>query len=42
MGAASFGFKAYWVNRARMPDEYTEHPPVQAVTDLSALVTQNF
>jgi 2-haloacid dehalogenase len=42
MGAVSFGFKADWVNRARTPDEYIEHPPVRVVTDLSALVTQSF
>jgi 2-haloacid dehalogenase len=37
MGAASFGFRPVWVNRARMPDEYVEHAPVKVVADLSAL-----
>jgi 2-haloacid dehalogenase len=37
MGAASFGFRPLWVNRARMPDEFPEYPPGQSVPDLSAL-----
>ena len=37
MGAASFGFRAAWVNRANMPEEYAERPPVRVVADLSAL-----
>lgn len=37
MGAASFGFKPVWVNRAKNPDEYPDHPPVKAVADLSSL-----
>jgi 2-haloacid dehalogenase len=39
MGAASFGFKCVWVNRANLPDEYSEFPPVMVVRDLSALAT---
>ena len=39
MGAAAFGFRPVWVNRARNPDEYPEHPPVQIVTDLSMLAS---
>jgi 2-haloacid dehalogenase len=39
MGAAAFGFRPLWVNRARLPDEYVEQPPIQIVTDLSALVS---
>jgi len=35
MGAVSFGFRALWVNRARMPDEYTDRMPAQALGDLS-------
>ena len=27
MGAAAFGFRPLWVNRARMPEEYPEYPP---------------
>jgi 2-haloacid dehalogenase len=42
MGAASFGFRTVWVNRARMPDEYPEHVPVQVVANLSALRSLNF
>jgi 2-haloacid dehalogenase len=37
MGAVAFGFRAVWVNRARMPDEYSEYAPVQVVSELSAL-----
>ena len=37
MGAAAFGFRALWVNRAGVPDEYAEHPPLRVVPDLSAL-----
>jgi 2-haloacid dehalogenase len=37
MGAAAFGFRPVWVNRAGMPEEYSEHAPVRVVGDLSAL-----
>jgi 2-haloacid dehalogenase len=37
MGAVSFGFNAYWVNRAHMPDEYAEFAPLRQISDLSAL-----
>jgi len=37
MGAAAFGFRALWINRAGLPDEYAEQPPVQVLTDLTAL-----
>ncbi len=37
MGAAAFGFRPVWVNRAGMPDEYQEHPAMRVVTDLSGL-----
>jgi 2-haloacid dehalogenase len=37
MGAAAFGFRPVWVNRANMPDEYADHPPVHVVSSLSAL-----
>ena len=39
MGAASFGFRTVWVNRARMPDEYADRAPAAAVSDLAALPT---
>jgi len=42
MGAASFGFRAVWVNRARMPQEYPHQPPVHIVSDLSALPSLEF
>jgi len=37
MGATSFGFKAFWVNRARMPDEYADFAPLREIPDLAAL-----
>ena len=37
MGAASFGFRPVWVNRAQMPDEYPHHQPAHIVPNLSAL-----
>jgi 2-haloacid dehalogenase len=37
MGAASFGFRAVWVNRGRMPDEYSDRPPQHIVTTLAEL-----
>jgi len=39
MGAAAFGFKCIWVNRANLPDEYPEFPPVAVVRDLASLAT---
>ena len=37
MGAAAFGFRAIWVNRAALPDEYPEAAPTHVVRDLRAL-----
>jgi len=37
MGAAAFGFRSFWVNRAKMPDEYPEQLPLRVIADLSAL-----
>jgi 2-haloacid dehalogenase len=37
MGAAAFGFQPLWVNRAKLPDEYAEHPPLRVLPDLMAL-----
>jgi 2-haloacid dehalogenase len=37
MGATAFGFRALWINRAKMPDEYTDFAPKQVLADLSAL-----
>lgn len=36
-GAANFGFKPVWVNRARMPDEYPDLKPVAVIDRLSSL-----
>ncbi len=38
-GAAAFGFRAFWVNRAKMPDEYADAPPLRVIPDLSALAS---
>ena len=38
MGAAAFGFRAVWINRAGMPDEYPEASPAATLTDLGALL----
>ncbi len=37
MGAAAFGFRAVWVNRAGAPDEYPELPPALVVPGLSGV-----
>jgi 2-haloacid dehalogenase len=39
MGANSIGFRALWVNRARMPDEYPDFPPERTLSDLSSIAT---
>ncbi|TAG82501.1 MAG: HAD family hydrolase [Burkholderiales bacterium] len=33
-GASAFGFRAIWVNRAGLPDEYLDFPPMKTVRDL--------
>jgi 2-haloacid dehalogenase len=38
MGAAAFGFRAVWVNRAGLPDEYFDAPPARVVHNLVSLV----
>jgi 2-haloacid dehalogenase len=37
MGAASFGFQTYWVNRLAVPDEYADFAPLRRISDLTAL-----
>ncbi len=39
MGAASFGFRPVWVNRARAPDEYEDRPATRTVANLAALAS---
>jgi 2-haloacid dehalogenase len=36
-GAANFGFKPVWVNRAKLPDEYQDLKPVAVIENLAAL-----
>lgn len=37
MAGTSVGFRAFWINRTNMPDEYPDFPPAQTLTDLNAL-----
>jgi 2-haloacid dehalogenase len=37
MGAASFGFCPVWINRAQMPEEYSEHSALKVAPDLATL-----
>jgi 2-haloacid dehalogenase len=37
MGAVAFGFRAVWLNRALLPDEYPDQGPDCIIGDLSAL-----
>lgn len=39
MGAAAFGFRCVWVNRANLPEEYPEFAPVAVVRELASLAT---
>ena len=41
MGACAFGFRPVWVNRANMPEEYPDLPPMKVVADLSSLANIN-
>lgn len=38
-GAAGFGFRPVWVNRANMPDEYPDLAPAAVVRDLQSLAS---
>jgi 2-haloacid dehalogenase len=37
MAATSVGFRALWINRSKMPDEYPDFAPVQTLSDLTQL-----
>lgn len=37
MAGVSVGFRALWVNRGKLPDEYLDFPPQQTVSDLISL-----
>lgn len=39
MAGTTAGFRSFWINRAKMPDEYPDHPPVRVLNDLNALTT---
>jgi 2-haloacid dehalogenase len=40
-GAANFGFKPVWVNRAKLPDEYQDLKPAAVIENLAALPALN-
>lgn len=42
MGAAAFGFRAVWVNRANMPDEYADCAPAHVLPDLSQAMARTY
>jgi 2-haloacid dehalogenase len=37
MASVSVGFRGLWVNRGKLPDEYFDFPPLQTLSDLTAL-----
>jgi len=37
MGATAFGFRAAWVNRGKMPDEYADLAPMRVLSNLGGL-----
>ncbi|MGB6659761.1 MAG: haloacid dehalogenase type II [Xanthobacteraceae bacterium] len=39
MGAQAFGFRPFWVNRAKVPDEYADAPPLCVIANLGALAS---
>jgi 2-haloacid dehalogenase len=42
MGASSFGFGTVWLNRARMPNEYEDLPPLREISELATLPTLDY
>jgi 2-haloacid dehalogenase len=38
MGATAFGFRAAWINRAKLPDEYVDLAPASVLSDLGGLI----
>lgn len=40
MGAATFGFRPFWINRSKMPDEYEPFPPSHQLAGLADLPAQ--
>jgi 2-haloacid dehalogenase len=41
MGATTFGFRTFWINRSQLPDEYEPFPPAQRLASLGDLLDQN-
>jgi 2-haloacid dehalogenase len=40
MGATNFGFRAAWINRGNLPDEYADLAPARVLPDLGGLLVQ--
>ena len=38
-GATVFGFRTVWINRAKAPDEYPDHPPAATATSLTDVLS---
>ena len=38
MAGVSVGFRSFWINRSKLPDEYPDFPPIQTLSDLRAIV----
>jgi 2-haloacid dehalogenase len=37
MAGVSVGFRSFWINRSKLPDEYPDFPPAQLLSDLRAI-----
>jgi hypothetical protein len=38
MAGIYVGFRSFWVNRSKLPDEYRDFQPIQMLSDLGAIV----
>jgi 2-haloacid dehalogenase len=41
MAGTSVGFRTFWINRAQLPDEYSDFPPAQVLGELTALAQRD-
>jgi len=41
MASVSVGFRGFWINRGKMPDEYLDFPPRRALSDLNELAASS-
>ncbi len=37
MAGVSVGFRSFWINRSKLPDEYLDFQPIQTLSDLRAI-----